>query len=128
MTLEKRLTHEFVGNCKHLELTGDKIADYTIMRVADIPDADENDPDPCDPLLHFLYLKVYNAKDWVEEDDIANGIYDEFYAADCHCSHDCCGCRGYWIEQIEKCKLLNYTHRNEDYQIWMVLIGSSRNY
>lgn len=125
MLLEKRLTHHYVGTYRHLD-DWENIGECEIMNSAEMKGGDEEDY--CEPRLSFLYLKVFNVKDGIGEDSIADAIYDKFSRHGCACSHDCCGCRSYQVMQAEKCKKFNYEHRGTDYQVWMVLVESSRNY
>lgn len=126
-SLNKRLTHKYVGTYKHLD-AHEEIAQYVVMNQTNMLDDDEDDPDPCDHRLTFLYLKITDIKEGLGEDSIADAIYDEFSAGGCSCEHDCCGCRSYTVVQAEKCKQFNYGYRDADCQVWMVLVASSRNY
>lgn len=114
LTLEKRLTHTYVGTYQHLDRwetigTGDEIGSR------ELPLSEEEEEDYCEPRRREVFILVKSDK---PEDDIKQALHDSYTQHDCHHEYDCCGCRSYYARDIKRLTG----------DLWRVEVYSSRNF
>jgi len=135
-SLELRLTHTYVGTCKHLDKWA-PIGTFDVLASREIALPEEDEGDACDPkrFEHFAIVKVgpelhemWEAGDekggpdrsdptWAEQ-KIKQALTDAYASHGCACEHDCCGCRSYSVTTVERVTG----------DLFRVEVHSSRNY
>jgi hypothetical protein len=116
-SLEKRLTHTYVGTYSHLDKWS-WIADYDELCHRQLPPTETEEFDCCEPLRYEIYALLTNVDSDVTDKDIEDALRDTYTSHGCHHDYDCCGCRSWWADEVTKV----------DTKLWRVIVGSSRNY
>ncbi|QIG76893.1 hypothetical protein EVC30_064 [Rhizobium phage RHph_Y1_11] len=95
VTLERRLTHKYVGTYKHLdshEYVGD-----ALIRCRDEELVD--DEDPCEPTTITMVVEVVTEQPQ-PLNIICEAIRDTFSSHGCAHEWDCCGCWSTWTSEV----------------------------
>lgn len=115
LALEKRKTHQYVGQWKHLDdwETIGRVDELTTRDVT--PEPAEDECDPCDPRNTEIYAFV---KSDAPDDEISKALKDTYTSWGCDHEWDCCGCRNYAARSAKRV----------GGDLWCIEVYSSRNY
>lgn len=113
--LSIRRTHRYVGTYQH-EDEWEQIGSLEVLGSKTRSD-EPGEGDPCDPQITTVHAVI--TCDMPETDEnIERAIRDTYTQHDCHHEYDCCGCRSYHVDTVER--------RTGD--LWRFTVSSSRNY
>jgi hypothetical protein len=114
ISLDKRLTHRYVGTYQH-EDRWEHVANADEIGRREIARSESDEEDPCDPKSYEIFLLIKSDK---PDEEIAQAIRDSHTQSGCHHEWDCCGCRSYYAGKGERVTG----------DLWRVVVSSSRNY
>lgn len=136
IALQKRLTHTYVGTYQHLDQWMD-IGSIDEIGRRELPLSEEDEQDPCDHKSWEIFCLVTLASDihetWLNSGDgekfdfdfykwsvaqTERALHDTYTEQGCAHEWDCCGCRSYYAEKVERVTG----------DLWKVVVSSSRNF
>lgn len=118
-TLKKRMTFKYVGAYNYLDEWQD-VAVYKEIGFRALPVEHENDL--TEPRCCEVFVLV--SKKTGDVGDIKNALFDTYSKSGCGHDYDCCGCRSYSVDSVERV----CGSDEEPVSVWRVEVHSSLNY